>query len=89
MVKMKTIKTKYATESFVWGLINKLEENIDNKFDKADAKAEKRHSEVMNHLDGLAKGFKKFDEEQVILSAHSKDHTDRIEKLENTVYATS
>lgn len=89
MVKMKTIKTKYATEGFVWELVNKLEENIDNKFDRADAKAEKRHSEVMGHLDGLAKGFKKFDEEQVVLSAHSKDHTDRIEKLENAVYLAS
>ena len=54
-----------------------------------DVKAEKEHSEVMNHLDGFAKGFKKFDEEQVTLSAHSKDHTDRIEKLENAVYLTS
>ncbi|KKR26247.1 MAG: hypothetical protein UT58_C0017G0001, partial [Microgenomates group bacterium GW2011_GWC1_39_7b] len=41
---------------------------------------------VMNHIDGLAKGFKKFDEEQTILSAHSKNHTDRIEKLEKKVF---
>ncbi|MEK7061039.1 MAG: hypothetical protein AAB954_00055 [Patescibacteria group bacterium] len=86
---MKIIKTKYSSESFVWKLVNKLEENINNRFDDVDVKAEKRHSEVMNHLDGFAKGFKKFDEEQVTLSAHSKDHTDRIEKLENAVYLTS
>lgn len=62
---------------------------MDNRFDEAETKSEKRHSQIMGHLDSLTKGFKKFDEEQTILSAHSKDHTERIEKIEKVVYAAS
>jgi hypothetical protein len=58
---------------------------VDKHADEIDKRNEKRHNKIMNHVDGLVKGFKKFDEEQVLLSAHSKNHTDRIEKLEKKV----
>lgn len=62
---------------------------LEGQVSKFELKMNKRFDKVMTHLDGLAKGFKKFDEEQVILSAHSRDHNDRIEKLENAVFLTS
>ena len=60
--------------------------NLGKQAEKIDKRNEKRYNKVMNHVDSLAKGFKKFDEEQVLLSAHSKKHTDRIEKLEKKVF---
>ncbi len=59
---------------------------IEKQAEEIDKRNEKRYNKVMNHIDGLAKGFKKFDEEQTLLSAHSKNHTDRIEKLEEKVF---
>jgi hypothetical protein len=59
---------------------------IDKHADEIDKRNEKRYNKVMNHVDGLAKEFKKFDEERIILSAHSKNHTDRIEKLEKKTF---
>lgn len=59
---------------------------LDGKFDKLGFKMEKRFDKVMTHLDKLIGLFKKTDEEQTILSAHSKSHTDRIEKLEKKVF---
>jgi len=37
-------------------------------------------------VDGLAGDFKKFDEEQTIISGHQSNHSDRIEKLEKKVF---
>ena len=61
---------------------------LDDKFDLYESKMEKRFDKVMAHLDKLIGLFKKVDEERVILSAHSKNHTDRIEKLEKKVFKT-
>jgi len=61
---------------------------VEKKTEEIDSRNEKRYSKVMEHIDGLAKGFKKFDDEQTVLSGHSKNHTDRIEKLEKKVFAT-
>jgi len=86
---IKPSKTKYSTENFVWRVVNDLEEKVEKRFNEADKKAEKRFDKVMTFLVDIAGKFKKFDEERVVLSARSKDHSDRIEKLENTVFQTS
>jgi hypothetical protein len=86
---IKPSKTKYATENFVWGVVNNLEEKVEKGFDKVDKKAEKRYNKMMTQLVDIAGQFKKFGEEQTILSVHSRNHTDRIEKLENAAFAAS
>ena len=42
---------------------------------------------LVNHLDKMAGGFKKFDEEQIMLSGQMSDRTDRIEKLETFAFS--
>ena len=44
---------------------------------------------MVTNMDGLAGEFKKFDEEQVLLSGRQSDHSDRIEKLEEKVFGIS
>lgn len=87
MVKPK--KDKVATEAFVWRVFNNLEERIDKRFEQKEKKDEKRFNKLMEHLVDIAGKFKKFDEEQTVLSSRSKDHEDRIEDLEQAVYKTS
>lgn len=84
----KVTKDKVATESYVWKIFNIFEEKMDKKFEQVEKKAEKRFDKMMTQLIDIAGQFKKFGEEQTILSAHSKDHTDRIEKLEKAVFNT-
>ncbi len=62
--------------------------NVEKQSEEIDKRNERRYSKVMDHIDGLAKGFKKFDEEQTILSNHSIKHTDKIERLEKKVFGT-
>lgn len=40
-------------------------------------------------IDGVMGDFKKFDEEQTLLSARMSDHTDRLEKIEEKVFGTA
>ena len=55
---------------------------IDDKFDELEEKGGRRHNSVMDTLDKILKMFKKFDEEQVVLSHRVSNHEDRISKLE-------
>lgn len=87
MVKPK--KDKVATEAYVWRVFNSLENKIDKKFEETEKKDERRFNKLMEHLVDLAGKFKKFDEEQTVLSKRSSDHEDRIEDLERVVYKTS
>ncbi len=86
---IKSLKNTPASEAFVYREVSDSEKKLEEKIDEIDKKAEKRHDKIMTQLVDIAGQFKKFGEEQVILSARSKDHTDRIEKLENAIYATS
>lgn len=63
--------------------------DVEKHLDLFEKKMERRFDKVMQHIDGLAGGFKKFDEERLIMSDHLGDHGDRIEKLENVVFKTS
>ena len=85
----KARNEKLASEAYVWSVVNRAEENLENKSDKFEAKMDKRFDKVMTALDWLIGRFKKFDEEQTILSERVGDHGDRIEKLEESKYITS
>lgn len=58
--------------------VKTLEKKMDHKFDNLDQKV----NTVITQLTDIAGQFKKFDEEQVVLSGQMSDRTDRIEKLE-------
>ena len=78
--------TKNASEKFVYDVVFSSEIRIEKKLDSIESKMEDRFNKVMTSLDKLAGLFKKVDEERIILSAHSKNHTDRVEKLEKKVF---
>jgi len=86
----KSQKGKVVTENFVYGVVTKsvsaAENRLNDRIDKLEEKMDKRFDTVMEHIDGLAKGFKKFDEEHSIHSETLRTHGDRIEKLEETVF---
>lgn len=82
----KVTKDRPATENYVWRVVNGLEERMNKRFNAIENKFDKRFDRVITTLDSIAGQFKKFDEERVILSEHSKRHTDRIEKLEKKVF---
>ena len=89
MVKSKSKDDKIASEVFIYGVVTRsvasAENRLEDKIEKLEEKMDKRFNKVMDHLDGLAKGFKKFDEEHTIHSQILKDHGDRFVKLENIV----
>lgn len=85
-LKTKIGKDKLATEKYVWAVSNSFEERIMERFDKFEGKMEKRFNLVITTLVSIAGQFKKFDEERIILSDHSKNHTDKIENLERKVF---
>lgn len=78
-----------ASEKFVFAVVSQAENRIEEKIEESDKKNEKRFNKTINHLVKIAGQFKKFGEEQVVLSSHSKEHGDRIEKLESVVFTTS
>ncbi|OGM76588.1 hypothetical protein A2210_01800 [Candidatus Woesebacteria bacterium RIFOXYA1_FULL_40_18] len=82
---MKTSKIRHATENFVWRVFDELEKKID----KLDQKLDSKFDKVMEQLVDIAGQFKKFDEERVIMADRQRNHEDRIEKLEHTVFKTS
>lgn len=91
MVK-KNLKNEPVTKEYVQDeirislyYIKAKQEEHDHRFDDLD----KKYNTIMEHLVGLAAGFKKFDEEHAILSDHDSDHGDRIEALEKAVFKTS
>ncbi len=79
-------RTKFATEDFVWRVVNGSEGRLDKRIDGLENKMDKRFDKAMTVLDSIAGQFKKFDEERLLLSDHSRDHGDRIEKLEKKVF---
>lgn len=83
----KTPKIKSLSEGFVYKVVVDSEKRVFKKIEEIDQKNEKRFDKVMNHLDKMAGGFKKFDEEQMMLSGQMSDRTDRIEKLETFAFA--
>lgn len=60
-------------------------DSLDQKFDNMDQKI----NTVITQLTDIAGQFKKFDEEQVVLSGQMSNRTDRIEKLEVAAFGTS
>lgn len=50
---------------------------------------EQKVDTVINQLTDIAGQFKKFDEEQTVLSGQMSDRTDRIEKLETAVFGSA
>ena len=50
------------------------------------SKTEAKYNKLYELVDGLAGDFKKFDEEQTVLSGRQSKHSDRIEKLEKKVF---
>lgn len=58
---------------------------VNQKIDKLD----KKMDVVITQLTDIAGQFRKFDEEQIVLSGQMSDRTDRIEQLEITVFGTA
>jgi hypothetical protein len=84
----KSSRDIFATEKFIFSVVNNLERIVDKRFTEAEEKAEDRFDKMMTQLVDIAGQFKKFGEEQTILSAHSSSHTDRIESLEKKVFSS-
>jgi len=55
---------------------------------ETDLNPELKKKPKMEVLDDILGQFKKFDEEQTVISHRMIDHTDRIEKLEGKVFAS-
>ena len=72
-----------------------LEQKVDNleqRFDGLEQRfdgLEQKVDTVITHLTDIAGQFKKFDEEQTVLSGQMSDRTDRIEKLEVSVFGVA
>ena len=64
--------------SGVRSVVRTLENKMDQKFDT-----------VIEHLTDIAGQFKKFEEEQTVLSGQVSDRTDRIEKLEVATFGAA
>ena len=50
------------------------------------SKTEIRFNKLYELVDGLAGDFRKFDEEQTVLSGRQSEHSDRLEKLEEKAF---
>ncbi|MFH1863565.1 MAG: hypothetical protein ABIJ85_01450 [bacterium] len=78
-----------ASEKFVFAVVSQAEDRLEDKLEELDKKNEKGFNKTIHHLVKIAGQFQKFGEEQTVLSAHSKRHEDRLEKLESVVFTTS
>lgn len=78
-VKIGHLATKISIET----------QTLQGDLEDYDQKSEKRYDKAITHLVDIAGKFKKFDEEQTILSDKVSDHSDRIEKLEGSVFKSS
>jgi len=58
---------------------------LEQKFDNLEQKIDT----VITQITDIAGQFKKFDEEQTVLSGQMSDRTDRIEKLETAVFGSA
>ena len=85
----KSFSNDPASEKFVFAVVSQTEDRLEEKMEKLDKKSEKRFNKTINHLVKIAGQFKKFGEEQTVLSGHSKGYEDRLEKLESAVFTAS
>ena len=88
------MSSKYdvATKSFVRKQVGDLRSEMNTRFDEIDKRfddMDKKLDKMMEHVVDIAGQFKKFDEERAVIAHRQSDHSDRIEKLEATVYKTS
>lgn len=83
----KSIKSKVASEDFVYRVVFDSEKRLEKRFDKAEQLAEKRFSRLMEQMDSLAGQFKKFEVERELMSDKIREHSDQIEDLQKIVYA--
>lgn len=63
-----------------------LEGRMENLEERLEKKMKDYHNEVMTELDSIAGAIKKFDEEQTVLAYRQANHSDRMEKLETSVF---
>lgn len=87
--KSKKLVNGYATEAFVYRVVNDSEKRLDKRIDKVEVNLGKKIDRVLTHLDGIAGQFKKFDEEQTMLSSRVAIHSKQIKKLQGAVFATA
>ena len=95
-VKKDLNKVSVVLEGKIGGLDNKigglegetqdLRSQIEQVEEGLGKKMKNYHNEVMTELDSIAGAIKKFDEEHTVLAYRQVNHTDRIEKLETTVF---
>lgn len=83
---VKAQKDEVATESFVYGVVSRAENRLENAIDQLREEINQKFNKVMEALADLSGQFRKFDEEQTILSHRVSKHNDRIEKLEKVVF---
>ena len=57
--------------------------------DNGSKENDKKIDRVLDQLDSIVGQFKKFDEEQTVLSGQMSDRTDRIEKLEVATFGVA
>lgn len=62
---------------------------LEHRLTALETKFDLRFDQVIEQLADIAGKFRKFDEEQTILSAQMSDRTDRIEKLELAVFGAA
>lgn len=88
-VVSQEVKSATSTlQSDISGVQNEvktLEKKMEQKFDNMDQQI----NTVITQLTDIAGQFKKFDEEQTVLSGQMSNRTDRIEKLEVAAFGTS
>jgi hypothetical protein len=61
-------------------------EEFKEDFKSFASKTDGRFDKLYELVDGLAGDFRKFDEEQTVLSGRQSNHSDRLEKLEKKVF---
>lgn len=64
-------------------------EEFRQEFVNFASRTEDRFNRLYELADGLAGDFKRFDEEQTVLSDRQGRHSDRIEQLETTVFGAT
>ena len=66
-----------------------VEERLEKRIDDLKNYVDRKFNKLMEHITDLAGQFKKFDEERVVLAHRQAIHSDKIEKLEQSVFQTS
>lgn len=87
MIKNPTDKT--ASEKFVYGVVGRSENRIEERIEKLEKKMENRFDKAMTHLVKIAGQFEKFDQERTVLAGRQKEHSDKLEKIEAALFKSS